>query len=103
MTTAAAPYFLTRRAWRRNSASPSFMLIELTMPLPCRHLRPASITLHLEESIITGTREMSGSEDTRLRNVTMAFCESSIASSMFTSITCAPFSTCWRATARAPA
>ena len=28
----------------------------------------------------------------------MAFCESSIASSMLTSIICAPFSTCWRAT-----
>ena len=61
------------------------------------------MTLHFEESIITGTREMSGSEDTRFRKVTMAFSESSIASSMFTSITCAPFSTCWRATARAPA
>ena len=73
------------------------------MPLPCRHLRPASITLHLDESIMTGTREMSGSEDTRFRNVTMAFSESSIASSMFTSITCAPFSTCCRATASAPA
>ncbi len=31
----------------------------------------------------------------------MACTPSSKASSMFTSITCAPFSTCWRATARA--
>ena len=37
------------------------MLMELTMPFPCRHCRPASITLHLELSIITGTRAMSGS------------------------------------------
>ena len=85
-------------AWRRNSASPSFRLIELTTDLPCTHFRPASITLHLLESIMTGTREMSGSEAIRLRNVTIAACESSMASSMFTSMICAPFSTCWRAT-----
>ena len=52
---------------------------------------------------MTGTREMSGSEATRFRNVTMAASESSIASSMLTSITCAPFSTCWRATDSASA
>jgi len=68
--------------------------------LPCRHFSPASITGHLDESIITGTREMSGSEATSDRNLVIAFSESSIASSMFTSISCAPFSTCWRATAR---
>jgi hypothetical protein len=71
----------------------------LTTHLPCRHFSPASITDHFEESIITGTREMSGSEATRLRKVVIAFAESSIASSMFTSMICAPFSTCWRATA----
>jgi hypothetical protein len=98
ITTTAAPYLRTRPAWRRNSSSPSFMLMELTTPLPCRHLSPASITLHFEESIITGTREMSGSEAARLRKVTIAFSESSIPSSMLTSIICAPFSTCWRAT-----
>jgi hypothetical protein len=32
---------------------------------------------------------------------TIAAFESSIASSMFTSMTCAPFSTCWRATTSA--
>jgi hypothetical protein len=74
------------------------MLIELTMHLPCMHFRPASITLHLELSIITGTRAMSGSAATRVRNRCIAASESSIASSMLTSITCAPFSTCWRAT-----
>ena len=79
------------------------MLIELTTHLPCTHFRPASITFHLEESIMTGTREMSGSAATRFRNVTIAAFESSIASSMLMSIICAPFSTCWRATDSAAA
>jgi hypothetical protein len=81
-----------------NSASPSLSEIELTIGLPCTHLSPASITLHLELSIITGTRAMSGSLAIRLRKRVIALAESSIASSMLTSITCAPFSTCWRAT-----
>jgi len=102
ITTTAAPYLSARRAWRRNSSSPSFIEIELTIGLPCTHLRPASITLHFELSIITGTRAMSGSAATRLRKVVIAFSESSIASSMLTSMTWAPFSTCWRATASAP-
>ena len=33
-----------------NFASPSFIEIELTMPLPWMHLRPASITSHFDES-----------------------------------------------------
>ncbi len=68
-----------------NCASPSFMEIELTMALPCTHLSPASMTLHLELSIMIGTREMSGSEAIRFRNVVMAFSESSRPSSMLTS------------------
>ena len=71
------------------------------MALPCTHFRPASITSHLELSIITGTRAMSGSAAIRLRKVTMASFESSSPSSMLTSITEAPASTCWRATSRA--
>ena len=59
------------------------------------------MTLHLELSIISGTRAMSGSEAIRLRNVAIAFSESSRPSSMLTSRICAPFSTCWRATASA--
>ncbi len=74
------------------------MLIELTTHLPCTHFRPASITSHFEESIMTGTREMSGSAAISFRKVVIAAFESSIASSMLTSISCAPFSTCWRAT-----
>ncbi len=48
-----------------------------------------------------GTREMSGSEATRLRKCTMAARESSMPSSMLMSMTWAPASTCWRATSRA--
>jgi hypothetical protein len=85
-------------AWRTNSSLPSFSEIELTMLLPCTHLRPASITLHFELSIMTGTRAMSGSLAIRFKKRVIAAAESSIASSMLTSMTCAPFSTCWRAT-----
>ena len=102
MTTTAAPYRLISRACRLNASSPSFRLIELTIPLPCTHLSPASITSHFELSIMMGTRAMSGSEAISRRNVLMASFESSIASSMFTSMIWAPPSTCWRATARAP-
>ena len=71
------------------------------MALPCTHLRPASITVHLDESIITGTRAISGSAATRFRKRTIAASESSMPSSMLTSITCAPLVTCWRATSSA--
>ena len=77
------------------------MLMELTTALPCTQRRPASITLHLLESIITGTREMSGSLAIRFRKRTMAAWLSSMASSMLMSMIWAPFSTCWRATLRA--
>ena len=77
------------------------MEIELTMPLPWMQRRPASITSHLEESTMIGTRAMSGSLAIRCRKRTMAALLSSMASSMLMSITWAPFSTCWRATARA--
>ena len=52
---------------------------------------------------MTGTRAMSGSAATRLRKRTMAACESSIPSSMLTSIICAPLTTCCRATSSAAA
>ena len=48
-----------------------------------------------------GTREMSGSEAIRFRKRVIDASESSMLSSMFTSIICAPFSTCCRATANA--
>ena len=84
-----------------NTSTPSFMLIELTIGLPWMQRRPASITLHLELSTMIGTRAMSGSPAIRFRKRTMAASLSSMASSMLMSITCAPFSTCWRATANA--
>ena len=56
----------------RNAASPSFMLIELTIGLPETHFSPASITDHFELSIITGTRAISGSAAISLRKVVIA-------------------------------
>ena len=82
-------------------ASPSFMEIELTIGLPCTHFRPASITSHLELSIMIGVLAMSGSAEIRLRKVIIACFESSRPSSMLMSITWAPASTCWRATSKA--
>jgi hypothetical protein len=59
------------------------------------------MTSHFDESIMIGTREMSGSLAISFRKRSIAAFESSIASSMLMSMTCAPFSTCWRATASA--
>ena len=67
ITTTPAPYSRTFLALAKKSASPSFKLMELTMPLPCTHLRPASMTLHLLESTMIGMREISGSAAIRLR------------------------------------
>ncbi len=94
---------MTLRACSRKLSSPSFRLMELTIDLPCTHFRPASITDHFEESIITGTRATSGSPAISLRNLDMAACESSMPSSMLTSMICAPFATCWRAMSTAAA
>ena len=58
------------------------------------------MTVHFEESIMTGTRAMSGSAATRFRNRSIAASESSMPSSMLTSMICAPASTCWRATSQ---
>ena len=77
------------------------MEIELTIALPWTFLRPASITSHLEESTMIGTRLMSGSEAMSLVKRSMAATPSIIPSSMLTSMTWAPFSTCCAATARA--
>ena len=74
------------------------MEMEFTTGLPCRHFRPASMTSHLELSIMIGTRAMSGSEAIMFRKRCIQAAESSMPSSMLISIICAPFSTCWRAT-----
>jgi hypothetical protein len=52
---------------------------------------------------MNGTREISGSAAARLRKVTIASRASSMPSSMLTSMTCAPSSTCVRATSSAVA
>ena len=70
------------------------MDIELTIALPCIHLSPASMIDHLLESTIIGTREISGSPAIKFKNLTIANSESSIPSSIFISMICAPFSTC---------
>ena len=101
ITTAAAPYLRHSRACARNGSSPSLSEMELTIGLPCTHLRPASITSHFEESTITGTRLMSGSLATSLRNRSIAATPSIMPSSMLTSMTCAPLTTCWAATVSA--
>ena len=77
------------------------MEIELTIGLPWTFFRPASMTSHLEESTITGTRLMSGSLAISLVKRSIAATPSIIPSSMLTSMTCAPFSTCWAATVSA--
>ena len=84
-----------------NGSTPSFMEIEFTIGLPATHFSPASITLHLELSIMIGTRAMSGSAAISFRNVSIANSASNRPSSMLTSMICAPLSTCWRATSTA--
>ncbi|KAH9521003.1 hypothetical protein DERF_004678 [Dermatophagoides farinae] len=87
MTTTANPKLLISLALAMKSASPSFRLIELTTPLPWQHLRPASITSNLEESIQTGTRQISGSVLIRFKKLAISLGPSIIPSSMLTSNT----------------
>jgi len=60
--TAAAPYLRTSFAFLIKSASPSFKLMEFTMAFPCKTFNPASRASHFEESIMIGSREISGSD-----------------------------------------
>ena len=92
--TTPAPKRRTTAAFSRKSASPSFRLIELTIALPCTHFSPATMTSNFDESIITGTRAISGSVAMMLRNVVMAAAPSSMPSSMLTSMMFAPLLTC---------
>ena len=71
------------------------------MHLPCEHFKPASTTSNLLESIINGTLEASGSETNKFTNLVIADLPSIKPSSMLMSITCAPFSTCFNAIAKA--
>ena len=74
------------------------MEMEFTIGLPCTQRRPASMTSHLEESTMIGTRLMSGSPAISLVKRSMAATPSIIPSSMLTSMTWAPASTCCAAT-----
>ncbi len=97
ITTTAVPYQRHNLARRRNSASPSLRLIELTIGLPCIALRPASMTDHLLLSTITGTAATSCSPAMSRRYLVMTASPSSRASSMLMSMMFAPPSTCERA------
>ena len=66
----------------------------MTIALPWTFFSPDSITSHFEESIIVGTRQMSGSLATSLVKRSIAATPSIIPSSMLMSMTCAPASTC---------
>ena len=72
MTITAAPYLLSSLAFALNSASPSLSEMELMTGLPGTHFRPASRMDHLDESIMIGTRAMSGSLATRFKKRAMA-------------------------------
>ncbi len=71
------------------------------MPLPCSPRIPASITSHFDESIMNGTLATSGSLASSDTKRAIAATPSIIPSSMQMSMTLAPLSTCWRATATA--
>ncbi len=73
----------------------------MTIPFPCRHFSPASITGHFDESIMKGRRTISGSAAMRLTNFVIISSESSIPSSRLMSSAWAPPSTWLRATSRA--
>ena len=63
ITTTAPPNFLTIFAFSTKSSSPSFKLIELIIHFPWEHLRPASTTEKLLESIQRGSyKEVKGKE-----------------------------------------
>ena len=55
------------------------------------------MTLHLDESIIIGTLQISGSDAIKRKKVAMVFSASNMASSILTSTICAPLATCSRA------
>ena len=97
----AAPKRIISFAWAIKLASPSLRDIELTIPLPCKHLSPAKMISHFEESTMIGMRAISGSAAKRFKKRTMAALPSIMPSSILISSTCAPPSTCSRATARA--
>ena len=61
---------LAQAACSREFLRPGLQADGIDYRLPGMHFSPASITVHLEESTVMGTRAMSGSEAIRLRNRT---------------------------------
>ena len=100
MTITAAPRFLISAALARKASSPSFREIEFTMLFPWAFFRPATMVSQWEESIIRAAFATEGSLEMYLRNFSISAVESSMASSMLTSITEAPFSICLAAICR---
>ena len=75
--------------------------MELTTHLPCAFFSPARIVGQSDESIISAARATAGSLLMYRQKVCMEAALSSSASSIFMSITEAPPSIWWRATAKA--
>ena len=94
ITITAAPKSLTIFAWLKNSSSPFFKEIEFTIGFPWILFKPVSITSHIEESIIIGLDDISGSAAISLKKYSISFWLSSKPSSKFISMIWAPFSTC---------
>ena len=101
ITTTAAPYFFIILAFAVNFSSPSFRLMEFTIGFPAIFLSAVSIVLKSDESIITGTFETTGSFWTTLKYFSISSYETRSPSSIFISITEAPFSICIREISKA--
>merc|ERR1719446_409862 len=96
--TTAAPKRWHNLACRKNSASPTFNEMEFTMHLPCTHLRPSSITLHFDESIMKGNLATFGSVTHRRMNLPIADWPSIRSESKLKSRMSACFSVCCKHT-----
>ena len=97
ITTTAAPYELMMRAFSTKASAPSFRLMEFTMHLPWAFCSPAMMVSQREESIISAAFATSGSLEMQRTNLSISLVLSSIASSMFISMTEAPSSICFAA------
>ena len=97
ITTIAAPSDFMTRAFRTNSSGPSFRLMEFTMHLPCVFLRPARMVSQCDESIISAAFATAGSFEMYRTKRSISLALSSMASSMFMSMTVAPSSICFAA------
>ena len=90
ITTSAAPYRRTRRAFSRKASSPSLSESEFTMPLPWRQRSPPRSPPSSTSRSSRARGRCRAPQPTRFRNRVMACSESSSPSSMFTSMIWAP-------------